>query len=435
MPIVATPTAFPPSDPTDSTSPDGHIRAVVDPLYGGVKLLVDYTLYDPTLPQPLANPFACTLYRETPDGEITTVRGGNPYANYAGKGRLYDQEGPLDTLTTYWAVPMLADGTDGPPCAGVQVRTSSPYPGMWLVSPTQPGSSILSYSSSSRDGTYAGNSDLQKVLDSPYPAVTLEVGSSLTQTMTLYTFTQAQAVAAKALFDQRIFFRKATSWEQPDGWFVIQDVQRAAAVSVKGQGCLMWTLSLTEIERPATDGQFVSIPGATFRDRLAQYAKFSNVITRQFSGNLLLEAESGFETGVTWSAANGNTTVSQDLANFRDGIASMKLVATAAGSVGSIPPYNVPVIPGQQYEFTAWCFTPNGGRTVNFEVDWKDAANTYLGFVASTPLPLASLQWTKVKFSCTVPTGAYDATLLVLGSATHAADSFNFDVVSFGPKP
>lgn len=434
MPITAPVVVFPDSTPTDATSPDGHIRAVVDDQYGGVLLIVDYTLSDVKLNQPLSSPFACTLYRQLPDGTVDTVRGGNPYKNYGAMGRLYDQEVPLDTLVTYWAVPTLADGTQGPPCAGVQVQTSAPYPGMWLTSPYDLSLALNCGAQDGRKGTYASRNDDQIVLGSPYPATTLQTRAALTTTMTFFTNTEAQFKAAKKLFDLNVIQRRSLYWERPDGWFTVGDVGVEPATGIM-TGWMLWTIPLVERERPSTTGQFVSIPGDTFKDRLAEYPTFASVISRQFSGNLISENDSEFETSVAWTAVPSNTTVSQDAANFRRGAHSMKLVATAAGAVGSISPKNYPVTPGGVYEFTAWAFSAQGGRNVQFEIDWKDSANNYLGFVQSTPVQLGTLSWTKIKFLATVPAGANFATLLSEGTALHAADSFNFDVLTFGEKP
>lgn len=405
----------------------------MDDQYGGVLLLVDYSLSDPALAQPLSSPFACTLYRSTPDGTVARVRGGDPYVNYGKQGFLYDQEGPLNTLTTYWAVPRLQDGTDGPPCGGVQVQTSDPRPDMWLTTPDRPNAAVNVPASDSRKVTLPGRSDLQTVLGSANPSATLEVRGGPTTTMQFYTRSQAEFEAVLELIKQNIIFRKSTTWERTDGWFLIADAGYEPATGIY-TGWFLWTLALTATDRPGTTGQFVSIPGHTLADRQNEFPFFNNVIQRQFSGNLLLEEDSTFNDLVQWTA-DANTTVSQDMAAFREGSASMKLVATAAGSVASLAPYNVPIKPGHVYEYNTWAYSPQSGRTVNFEVDWKDSAGAYISDAESDPLALAATQWTKVRFRAVAPMGATQATLLLVGTATASADSFNFDVVSFGPLP
>lgn len=434
MPITAPPTALPDSSPTDSLSPDGHIRAVVDDEFGGVLLIVDYTLSDVTLPQPLASPFACTLYRSTPDGTTDRVRGGDPYLNYGKAGSLYDQEAPLNTLMTYWVVPEMADGTDGPPCAGVQVQTSNPYPGMWLVTPNNPDSAINAMASDGRKGTLTGRNNMEDILGAQNPAFMLQTRGGVTTSMQFYTDGEAQYLAMKELVKDNIIFRKSTSWERPDGWFIVGDVSYEPGSDIFS-GWYLWTMALVQTDRPDTAGQFVTIPGHTLADRKAEYPTFNDVIQRQFGGNLLLEEDSEFDSVVNWGNGS-NTTVAQDLATPpRKGTGSMKLTATASGAVAASAPYNVQVTPGEEYEFTTWAYNAAGGRPVHFEVDWKDSANTYLGFAASTPLPLSATQWTYTTWKVIVPPGVTNATLILLGQATTAGDTFNFDVVSFGMLP
>lgn len=440
MPITLATIAPVPSTPVDSTSPDGHLRAVVDPQFGGVMLRIDYSVSDVVLLKPLSTPFTCTVYRQNPDGTIERVRGGDPYRIFGGQGWLYDLEAPLASLVTYWVVPTYFDGTLGPANPGVTVHTDSPANGMWLITPSNPEASISALTIDGRTGTYTGRADLQAIIGSANPAVVLDSQSSLTTTMSLLTTTKAQFNAMKLFAKQGVALRKSVTWERPDAWFVIGNVSFApmsATVNsgpAEAPGVFQWTIALTEFERPDTAGQYAVFPGHSIADRLASFPTLASFPVRQISGNLLLEDDSMFENVVAWSAGS-NTTVSQDLTQAREGTASMLLTSTAAGNVSALGPRNYSVIPGTTYDFTGWVLSQQGGRTCGFEVDFKDEANNYLGFIASTPLQLAQLTWTYVKFTLTIPSTVAYVTLIAQGHATAAADKFNFDVVAFEPLP
>jgi hypothetical protein len=442
MPVVVPVSTSAPQSLTDATSFDGRVRAVDDPLYGGVRLRVDYAA-DRAL---WASPFRCTVYRKDPDGSLHTVRGGDPYLNYAGKGWLYDHEAPLGKPVSYYAVPVAPDGTAGVQSAAASIITSAPAggmkaPDMWLVNLENPSASVRARGTSTLSGSYNGRSDKQTVLGSPFPAVTPDARSGLSTSIAVLTIGEAEFTAMHELLQQSIVMRKSSLWERPDGYFTVDDVSYAAQSGSTGRGIYVWTLGLTEVARPSTYGQTVAMPMYTFEDYETQYPFFSDVPPIPFSalqgGNMIDEytsgADNGFSAAFGWSEYNGNTTVLRQQEQAFQGVWSWKLTATAAGQMGAytLPIYEVDL--GRTYTVTAWVFS-SLGLFADLQLDWKDGGGNYLASDSlaewGQTVQLTPGAWTRVQLAAVPVPGAALVTPIVRVTATAAGQTAYYDAVT-----
>jgi hypothetical protein len=416
-------------DTKDATSFDGRIRAIDDPAYGGVRLKIDYS-------SDLAswsNPFQCTVYRRNADGTEYTVRGGDPYINYAGKGWLYDQEAPLGQSVSYYAVPIDANGTTGVRSASASIVTSAPSggmqaPDMWLVNLEDPGASMQVRSAASLAGSYNGRSDKQVVLGSPYPAVTPDARNGLATQITVLTMGEDEFKAMQTLLQQSVIMRKSSSWERPDGYFTVDDVSYAAQSARLGVGIYAWQLGLTEVARPNTYGQTAMNPVYTLGAYTKQYPLFSDVpSTMPFDsvqgGNLMDSNTSDLDTDASqWLTLPTNTDIAWSADQAYRGSHSLKITCTTfPGEFGAYARPLYSVTQGTKYTFTAWIYSAVG-LPVSLQLDWKDGAGTYLDSDSlnewGLQVTLTPNLWTKVVIQATPITGAAFVTPVIRATST-----------------
>lgn len=156
--------------------------------------------------------------------------------------------------------------------------------------------------------------------------------------------------------------------------------------------------------------------------------------------NLLTANESSMETDATGWTAGANTTRTQDAAHALDGTKALKLVSTASGNVTVNSARNIPVTAGQTYLASYWAFTTLTGRVANYELDWRTAGGTFVGFtdLPAQGLPKVTLvanTWTQVSFTVVVPTGAAISTVTLLPIITSqgAAESYWIDGIVQSP--
>jgi hypothetical protein len=442
MPVVVPSAAPVTGATTDATSFDGRIRAIDDPAFGGVRIKLDYSV-DLTS---WSNPFQCTVYRQHKDGSVYTVRGGDPYLNYAAKGWLYDAEAPLGQPVSYYAVPIAADRTTGVQSASASIVTSAPaggyqHPDMWLVNLEDPSSSVQARGTSTLSGNYNGRNDKQTILGSPYPAVTPDARSGLGTSVSVLTAGPTEFAAMQTLLKQNVIMRKSSLWERPDGYFTVDDVSYTAQASGTGRGLYVWQLGMVEVGRPNTYGQTVSSPAFTFAKALQQAPVFSAVQPMPFDavqgGNLMDPGTSDGEISSPqpsgWKAFNGNSTVALVGTFAFRGTRSRQVTAGVSGPFGaeSIPQFAV--TPGKPYTLSVWMYSDNG-LTADLQFRWLTGAG---GFIASDSLsewglqvPLTPGTWTKVSLTATPPAGTALTAVDALATATAPGQFIYMDVAA-----
>lgn len=442
MPVVIPAQSPVSSATTDALSFDGRIRAIDNPEFGGVRIKIDYSA-DLAL---WSNPFRCTVYRKHEDGSVYTVRGGDPYLNYAGEGWLYDQEAPLGQQVSYYVVPVDAQGTIGVQSGAASIVTSVPaggfdHPDMWLVNLENPGASVQARGTSTLSGSYNGRSDKQVVLGSPYPTVTPDTRNGLTTQITVLTIGEQEFRAMQELLKQSVIMRKSSLWERPDGYFTVDDVSYTAQASGTGKGIYAWQLGLTEVSRPNTYGQTVTSPDFTFTADKAQYPLFSNLPVLPFDavqgGNMmdLFTAEGDGTSSPTtgWDPYNANTTITRVTEQVYRGPYSRKIVAAAAGNIGAIASATYPVIQGRTYTFTMWMYSPYG-LVADLTLDWRTGTGTVLSTDSLSEfgqaVALTPYTWTRVVLKATPVSGAEFLKPWLKLTATSAGQYGYFDAGS-----
>lgn len=173
MPMIVDPAAPHITPPERITSPDGWFAAVVDELWAGVVLSVDYTAGTAPLAG-AANVMRVRITRTDPGADPVPVRSGDPAWAVEGVGTAYDGEAPLGVAVVYTAVPVYADGTTGP-SSSLAVTVPAPEPGedrdLWIKSVDEPGLSMRAMIVSWSGGTSAGRQDTADIAGSPFKAV------------------------------------------------------------------------------------------------------------------------------------------------------------------------------------------------------------------------------------------------------------------------
>jgi hypothetical protein len=442
MPVVVPASSPIATSITDATSFDGRIRVIDDPAYGGVRIKIDYS----TELGVWAAPFQCTVYRRNADGSIHTVRGGDPYLNYAGKGWLYDQEAPLGQDVSYYAVPVKVDGSLGQPSAAAAIRTAAPAggfnaPDMWLVNLENPAASVQARGTSTLGGSYNGRSDKQVILGSPYPVVTPDTRNGLSTSISLITVGPQEFAAMQQLLTQSVIMRKSSLWERPDGYFTVDDASYAAQASGTGREVYAWQLGLIEVSRPSTYGQTVSVPRFSFGDSTEQYPLFTDVPAQPFDavqgGNMMDDYTADGETtslpGTGWNSFNSNTSILRVSTISFKGTYSRRLTSASSGLMGGLALPRYGVQQGRTYTFSAWMYSATG-LVADLQLDWLDGAGGYLTGDSLSEwgrtVTLTPLTWTKVSLSVTPAPGASLAACTVLVNATAPGQVAYFDTVS-----
>ncbi|OUD02574.1 hypothetical protein [Streptomyces swartbergensis] len=173
MPMIVDPSAPQVQQPARIVSPDGWFAAVVDPLWAGVVLSLDYSAGTPLANA--ADVMRVRISRQDPGAAApVTVRSGDTAWAVEGVGTAYDHEAPLGVGVVYTATPIYADGSTGP-SSSLAVTVPAPEPGderdLWIKSVDEPGLSLRVMVVDWSGGTAAGRQDTAEVAGSPYVAV------------------------------------------------------------------------------------------------------------------------------------------------------------------------------------------------------------------------------------------------------------------------
>jgi hypothetical protein len=283
MPIVVSPGVPPPTDAVDSTSYSGAMRAVVDPDHAGVRLIADFSVAASWTGYTFGAPFTATIYRITQDGEIVIVRSGDAAKSFSKVIYAYDDEVPLGEVVGYWAIPVLVDGTDGPTSGVAAVKTYEPAggfeePGVYIKCLADPDLSMPIRIQDWTTGTYTSGATAAAMLGSPFPAINADVRKAYTSQMTILTASEDEFqafLAACAL--NTAYIVGLTRHRRRTGYYLLGDISptRQGAVHSPYDA---WTVVLTQMARPDTTNQSNVTPGHSFKDRLAQYPFFSDVL-------------------------------------------------------------------------------------------------------------------------------------------------------------
>lgn len=149
---------------------------------------------------------------------------------------------------------------------------------------------------------------------------------------------------------------------------------------------------------------------------------------------------STFEGGIgTWAAGTGGS-IAGSSAQAHAGTGSLAITSTAGGTMsarlaasGTTATDCVSVTAGCGYTVTAWVRAGTSARSCALQVNWYDAAATYLSTSSVATANDSASAWTSYSGAVTVPVGARYANVILLVYATAAAEVHYLDDVTFVP--
>lgn len=272
MPMIVDPDAPPIEVPTEVTSVDGHLTAVIDEPYAGVLLICDRSGDLTVIPH-------WTVERVNPDGSRHLVRSGDPVWSPGGYGLAYDHEAPLGVAVLYVATPL---GVDGQPVADAsEVAVTIPVPAfpkdVWIKSTDRPGASLRVHVEDWPELSTEARNQLVTIPGDRYPVATLDVYDASTSSMTLFTETSVEATALRDLLEAPDVLLVSTTPEhnRPDEFVVTGTLSEA--IIGPGDPARRWTVPLQPVARPSTADQTMRMPGWSADELLERFATLAAV--------------------------------------------------------------------------------------------------------------------------------------------------------------
>jgi hypothetical protein len=222
-------------------------------------------------------PTATVLVTRTdPDGNIRPVRGTEPASTVAGAWIGYDYEAPYGaTSLTYTVIP-----TDSTPQV-TSAPVSLPVTQSWLIHPGVPALSVQLNRLKRASRSYPSGTAEHVILGAVFPkTVTDGTRKSGRYQLTVRTDTDAQRTALSVLLSQSVTillqiaypFTPATYWS----FLNVNDVAEDEVTARFGDPQRLWTLEVTEVDRPA--GNVAA--QRTYADLLTECATWADVMGR-----------------------------------------------------------------------------------------------------------------------------------------------------------
>lgn len=284
-PIIVDPSFVPPPPPATATSSDGYLTATLDPAHAGVILKANFSSLGTV-------PVKVRFYR---DGVL--VRSGDPAWAPGGIAIAYDHEVPVGATSSWTAVPILASGALGTSSTPVALTVPAPSGSLgWLKSIISPDLSMLVTLASAAEGGRDLRADLASVPGSPFPVGSWDVPTALTITIGIRTDTAEDYDAIVALVSAgAVLFQGNDTSGIPRNLYALPTGSLAAARMAGaetgfGWEFRLWSLTLTEIARPATIDAPLRIPGLSWETTADSYASWSTLTAAKSSWAALLGA-------------------------------------------------------------------------------------------------------------------------------------------------
>lgn len=269
-----------PPIPTGATSPDGLISATI--IGSGVFLRANYSLS--AIPA-LHRPRHIRFYRA--DGEaLVRVRSGDPAFAPGAVAHAYDDEAPLGQISIWYAEPLDAALQSTPLRArseGVALQLSEPGggpddPATWIKSLEDPAVSMQVHVANWPETTFASRAYVNTVLGRPTPAIVADVRAGATSQLQVLTLTQLEREAFWRLLSsgQVMLTQSRTEFGRQDRYWLFGDVTESRPSILATAPQRLWTIPVTEIERPDTASQPMRLIGRSYADRLATYPSYAD---------------------------------------------------------------------------------------------------------------------------------------------------------------
>lgn len=280
MPMIVDPSAPPITPPEVVTSPEGWLTAVVDDVWAGVYLAVDYTAGDTPLAE-AADVRKVLIARQDPGAAAAVpVRSGNLAWAIEGSGQAYDHEAPLGVAVAYTARPLYADGTWGPETS-LAVVVPAPNPGqskdLWLKSLESPGLSLRVMYGQAQGTTSAARQDTATRSGSPYTAVAYDTAGAPAESVQVDVLA-AQIEQFRTLIRSGVLLAQVRpGYQIPDRFFVPADVSEKPTGRLGSTGGYTVTFDIVPIERPDTADQPMATPEWSYDALAATFASYDAV--------------------------------------------------------------------------------------------------------------------------------------------------------------
>jgi hypothetical protein len=280
MPMIVDPAAPPVTSPDSVTSPDGWLSAVVDPLWAGVTLSVDYGAGSP-LPD-AEQVLQTRITRQDPAPAVPVpVRSGDLAWTVEGVGTAYDHEAPLGVPVIYTATPVYVDGSTGP-SSSLAVTVPAPLPGedrdLWIKSLDEPGLSMRAMLVDWQSPTSAARQETTDVDGSPYRAVAFDAHGAEVLQVVVDVPPQDVERMRRLLRSGVLLAQTRPGYLTPDAYHVPGDISGPTPTGKLGgsEGYRFgWTIE--PIARPATAGQPLTLPDWSYDALAAVHASYDAV--------------------------------------------------------------------------------------------------------------------------------------------------------------
>ncbi|AQW55300.1 hypothetical protein ACIQPP_05625 [Streptomyces violaceusniger] len=280
MPMIVNPAAPQITPPTRVVSPDGWFAAIVDPLWAGVTLSVDYTEGTP-LPSVAAVRKVRIVRTDPGGGGPVPVRSADLAWAVEGVGTAYDHEAPLGVAITYTATPQYADGTWGT-TTSLAVEVPAPEPGddrdLWVKSIDEPGLSLPVMLVEWSGATSTARQETTDVAGSPYPAIAYDEHSAEAVQVTVDVPPEDVDRMRSLLRSGVLLAQARRGYLFPDSFHVPGDISGPTPTGKLGSSegyRFSWTIQ--PIARPDTAGQPMRAPGWSYDSVASAFATYDAV--------------------------------------------------------------------------------------------------------------------------------------------------------------
>jgi hypothetical protein len=254
--------------PETVTSPDGWFTAVVDALWAGVVLGVDYTAGSPLADA--ADVMRVRIVRQDPGASAVPVRSADTAWAIEGVGTAYDHEAPLGVAVVYTATAIYADDTEGP-SSSLSMTVPAPDPGprdVWIKSVDEPGLSARVTVRSWPELTWAARIEQASAEGSRFPIASQDVYTAAASTIVLDAVGSQIETLERLLATPGVrLIQTRPDYHRADQFVLFGDVQQVMdSVPTESRS---YQASVMQVARPDTEGQPLRLPAWSW-DALAQ---------------------------------------------------------------------------------------------------------------------------------------------------------------------
>jgi hypothetical protein len=415
---------------TDAVSPDGRIRATVMPNSAGVFIRVDYTDLLGVIGYDWPNPFRITLWKQSPDGTVSAVRGADSISQYGAIFHAYDDEVTFGQQIVYWAEAPTKSGDQIVETQKVAVLTWEPdggfrSPGVWIKNLEDPDLSTPARCIDWSAGAWASRNATADVWGASQPAVTTDVRKSYNTAMQVLTKDEDEYQALLAAIDASVVYVVGLErHRRRTGYYLVGDIA-PSRVGPAYSGYDAWTIGLTGMGRPVSAGHSLAVPGKSYADRRAAFETYQ--LVKDYGQSTPLNANPNFEAGVT-DGNQINATVSRVNTPVYSGSWAGKIVS-GTGSSPRAETAHMPVVPGRSYRAVGHLQVPQstpGG--IEIDTNFFDASHNYMTTRADFRSNPAQNTWIDFDKTNVAPAGAaYASIAFVMGGTPGAGLSLFAD--------